>query len=339
MDYKRIYDSLITRALQRKVSSNMYYEKHHIVPKSIGGTDDEANIANLTLREHYIAHKLLALVYPTSSELTCALWIMTTTTMASLVKNKGCATNKQYKRLYRNMRKESIETKITSRDYDMAKGLFTKMRRGKICSVAERQNISDGTKRAMQNRTVIEKCISGSKGCKFYHSKKHPNEIHKWFPNDPPIDLNIYEWGRYKMSDKQKKKISESNRMAKKYFIIPETQTKYTQYLDYVKEIPNNWEEKWTNESNKLLRKYIISAVREFDILTEFKYSNTIIFRVPNKSKNFKIITPSLFVVCGKVLSDWKKHNIVQELVTSLLSNIEEIKKLNDKFLKKDVLI
>jgi hypothetical protein len=34
-------------------------EKHHIVPKCLGGTDDESNIVCLTMREHYVAHLLL----------------------------------------------------------------------------------------------------------------------------------------------------------------------------------------------------------------------------------------------------------------------------------------
>ena len=38
-------------------------EKHHIVPKSEGGSDDPSNLVNLTAREHYIAHLLLAKIY------------------------------------------------------------------------------------------------------------------------------------------------------------------------------------------------------------------------------------------------------------------------------------
>jgi len=34
-------------------------ERHHIIPKSLGGANDESNIAHLPLRVHFIAHKLL----------------------------------------------------------------------------------------------------------------------------------------------------------------------------------------------------------------------------------------------------------------------------------------
>ena len=36
------------------------YERHHIKTKCVGGTDDIYNLVDLTPREHYIAHKLLA---------------------------------------------------------------------------------------------------------------------------------------------------------------------------------------------------------------------------------------------------------------------------------------
>lgn len=38
-------------------------ERHHIIPKSEGGSDDPDNLVNLTAREHYIAHLLLARIY------------------------------------------------------------------------------------------------------------------------------------------------------------------------------------------------------------------------------------------------------------------------------------
>ena len=36
-----------------------YFEEHHILPKSLNGTDRPENLVNLTAREHFIAHALL----------------------------------------------------------------------------------------------------------------------------------------------------------------------------------------------------------------------------------------------------------------------------------------
>lgn len=64
MNYKRIYDELINRAINSKRSkTEQYYERHHIVPKSLGGDNSKDNLVLLTAREHFIAHKLLVNIY------------------------------------------------------------------------------------------------------------------------------------------------------------------------------------------------------------------------------------------------------------------------------------
>lgn len=58
MDYKNLHDQIIARAKSRKLV-DCYFEKHHVVPKSIGGTDADDNVVALTGREHYLIHWLL----------------------------------------------------------------------------------------------------------------------------------------------------------------------------------------------------------------------------------------------------------------------------------------
>ena len=55
--YTRIYYELINHAKPRRLDG--YKEKHHIIPKSLGGTNKKENIVELTAREHFICHKLL----------------------------------------------------------------------------------------------------------------------------------------------------------------------------------------------------------------------------------------------------------------------------------------
>lgn len=70
MNYKKIYDQLIAKAqaenrkkLPKTDPNYVYYEAHHIVPKCMNGSNDASNIVNLTFREHYMAHLLLAKHY------------------------------------------------------------------------------------------------------------------------------------------------------------------------------------------------------------------------------------------------------------------------------------
>ena len=56
--YSQWYYNIITRAQSRSIHPAII-EKHHIVPKSLGGTNDPDNLVKLSPREHYICHLLL----------------------------------------------------------------------------------------------------------------------------------------------------------------------------------------------------------------------------------------------------------------------------------------
>lgn len=74
MDYKRIYNQIVERAKNRELEG--YKERHHIVPKCLGGSNDKENIVKLTAKEHFICHRLLVLIYPDEHKLKYALWCM-----------------------------------------------------------------------------------------------------------------------------------------------------------------------------------------------------------------------------------------------------------------------
>lgn len=56
--YTRIYYAIIEQARTRSTPET-YTEKHHIVPRSLGGGESKSNLAVLTAREHFICHWLL----------------------------------------------------------------------------------------------------------------------------------------------------------------------------------------------------------------------------------------------------------------------------------------
>lgn len=56
--YTTWYNSIIASA-QVKVNRAGYLESHHIIPKSLGGSNDISNKVSLTPKEHYICHLLL----------------------------------------------------------------------------------------------------------------------------------------------------------------------------------------------------------------------------------------------------------------------------------------
>lgn len=53
------YAQLIVRARSRNYQNLNYFEKHHIIPRSLGGLDNASNLVHLTAKEHYLAHRFL----------------------------------------------------------------------------------------------------------------------------------------------------------------------------------------------------------------------------------------------------------------------------------------
>lgn len=60
MNYKLHYQNLISKyGLSQRPKESWRYERHHILPKSLGGSNSPENLVYLTGRQHFLAHWLL----------------------------------------------------------------------------------------------------------------------------------------------------------------------------------------------------------------------------------------------------------------------------------------
>lgn len=83
MNYRKVYMKIVLNAKKeqelgiRKKKNGNYYERHHILPRSLFPLweDKKSNLVLLTAREHYFCHELLVKIYP-CSKMQSALWIM-----------------------------------------------------------------------------------------------------------------------------------------------------------------------------------------------------------------------------------------------------------------------
>lgn len=71
MNYQKIYNKLVSKDMQTD-----YIEVHHIVPKCMGGTDEQSNLVKLTTKAHFLAHLLLCKIYPENIKLKFAFNMM-----------------------------------------------------------------------------------------------------------------------------------------------------------------------------------------------------------------------------------------------------------------------
>lgn len=97
-------------------------EKHHIIPKCMGGKDNEANILLLGYREHYIAHYILAKTFRHKG-----LWFAFTC-MRRVCSRKSCLYEVSRKYISENMSKCNKGKKRT----DAQKKAISILSKGKI---------------------------------------------------------------------------------------------------------------------------------------------------------------------------------------------------------------
>lgn len=86
MNYSKIYIELMERSFNRSLES--YSERHHIVPRCMGGGNEASNIAVLTPEEHFLAHQLLVKIYPNNKKLAYSLGVMCSHQNGKRVNNK-----------------------------------------------------------------------------------------------------------------------------------------------------------------------------------------------------------------------------------------------------------
>lgn len=145
MNYQWHYDKLIETRKIRIPDDSMYYEQHHIIPVSIGGTNEESNLIKLTAREHFLAHWLLWRIHR-NRQMAYAFWRM-------------CTGNKQYR--YNN---------ISSRMYHEARKSFS----GNNCSTKNRVISAETRRKLSVNRANLNKSYIGEGNPMF--GKTHTEE-------------------------------------------------------------------------------------------------------------------------------------------------------------------
>lgn len=63
INWENIYNHLIERNKHIDLVEGMYYEKHHIIPRYMGGDNSNQNLVHLSFREHILAHYILWRMY------------------------------------------------------------------------------------------------------------------------------------------------------------------------------------------------------------------------------------------------------------------------------------
>lgn len=155
------YEEFISNIIEtrgRFACGDEYHERHHIVPKCLGGTDDKDNLVDLFAREHFIAHKTLAQENPEKDGLVYAWSCM------AFVKGSN---QERYA--------------LTAEEYEEARKAIGEVMHNRVITDEMRENMRRAAQAKVQNPEYIQKQKTSHKGLQAGENnpmfgKKHTEE-------------------------------------------------------------------------------------------------------------------------------------------------------------------
>jgi hypothetical protein len=195
VNYSKIYNDLIESAKLRPNLPllNGYTEKHHIIPRSMGGSNSKDNIVSLTAREHFVAHWLLWRIHR-NKEMAFAFSCMFRNNRKNIRSNKRYWNGRAFQEAKEAMA-ESLKGRTGVKHTEEAKQKIAQSKIGKKASSETREKLSNYAKnRNPEHREKIAKSSIGRKASKETLKK-----------------LSAFQKGRQK-SEEHRRKIGEANR-------------------------------------------------------------------------------------------------------------------------------
>lgn len=199
MNYKKHYDQLIkTRQLLNR--QKVLYdglEKHHIIPKSLGGGNSKQNLILLTPREHFIAHMLLVKIHVGKNRAKMAYALL-----------KMSQSNSSQQRTTTSQQFEMMRNKCSEVCSGVNHPLF-----GRKLSEEQRKQISEKMKGELNHRFGT---IAWNRGLNSDNDDRLKQKKERWLKN---YELGLYDHvykNRPRHTEETKQKISNSHKHKQK---------------------------------------------------------------------------------------------------------------------------
>jgi hypothetical protein len=209
--YERWYYHIIAKAKcqPRSKGGGVYYEGHHIVPKSLGGIDSDENLVLLTAREHFICHWLLYkfLEGIAKHKMAHAWFMMCNTKNNNQHRYVPSARIYEAAKMAKSISPVSDDTRKRQSKAQIGKIIPVKTRkkisqttRGRTKSDSHRENLSKSLKGKKKSKEHIEKISLARTGSKWTEDQKE--NLKKVRPSkgkNNPIFSGWYitPWGYY----------------------------------------------------------------------------------------------------------------------------------------------
>ena len=207
--YTKCYYSIIDRAKSRELSKEIYTEKHHITPRSLGGSNDQNNLIRLTAKEHRLVHILLPrmTIDPAHTKsMWYALWMMLRTKNVAQQRkiSKGSAFNLAKIEVAKNssqLHNGKTVSKETREKLSKSCSGRPSAFKGKTHSAEAKQKMSEHRKGKTTSTETVAKILESRKH--YRHSEETKRKIGQ---SQKGKTVVISDESRKKMSDAKKGK-------------------------------------------------------------------------------------------------------------------------------------
>lgn len=207
MDYKKIYNSIITTAKETEIirknlkSQGHYFETHHIIPESSGGSNNCENLVVLTAREHYICHWLLYKINPTK-ENAFSWWMMSNNDGNKYHEGRKRQSSKKYE-----YARKAFSLHIST----VHKGKKLSENHKEKLSISKRaeKNCMFGRNHSEEHKSYLSEINSGEKN--HFYGKTHTKEARKKISESKKLLVGDKHphYGKSLMKEETKKKFSQ----------------------------------------------------------------------------------------------------------------------------------
>lgn len=195
--YTGWYNTIIENSKNRNISG--YTEKHHIIPRSLGGTDDSSNLAILTAREHFICHLLLTKMTTGNDRYKMCFALHMITNAKNIGEGRYTPTSRLYEHT-KHLFREAVNAMWTEEKRKKHGAITGAKSKGRKWSDSSKENLKnkEWTQKALDNRlTNCLKAAAARKGSNWseeHHAKRFNTYLEKNKHLFPQV-LELYDSG------------------------------------------------------------------------------------------------------------------------------------------------